>query len=231
MAMTDLLSIGILPVVLTLTAFLLGQQLQQKLKSPILNPILIAVILVLIFLRFTGISVKTYQSGMSSLSWLLTPATICLAVPMYEQFRLLKKNLWAIAAGVSAGSVSCLVMILLFGMAVGFEPVLTVSLLPKSITTAMGMVLAEQNGGIPALSSVAILITGILGNLIGPFLCRILKLTDPISQGVAYGTASHIIGTSKATQIDPLAGAVSSLSLVIAAILTALVFPFLCTFI
>ena len=223
--MHNLLSIALLPVVLTLTAFFLGQRLQKKLKSPLLNPILIAVILVLLFLGITGISVKTYQSGMSSLSWLLTPATVCLAVPMYEQFQLLKKNLPAIAAGVAAGAVSCLVMVLLFGLAVGFEPVLTNSLLPKSITTAIGVVLSEMSGGMPGVTTAAIVFTGIFANIMGSAFCRIFHLTDPIAQGVAFGTAGHVIGTSRANELNPLTGAVSSLSLVVAGLLTAVVLP------
>ena len=223
--MADLLSIGILPVALTLVFFLLGQKLQQKLRSPLLNPILIAVILVLLFLQVSGVSVKTYQTGMSSLSWLLTPATICLAVSMYEQFQLLKKNLWAIAAGVTAGAVSCLVMILLFGMLAGFESVLTVSLLPKSITTAIGVVLSEMSGGMPGVTTAAIVFTGIFANVMGPAFCKLFRLTDPIAQGVALGTSGHVIGTTRANEISPLAGAVSSLSLVVAGLLTAVILP------
>ena len=223
--MTELLSISILPVVLTLTAFLLGQKLQQKLKSPLLNPILTAVILVLVFLGITGISVKTYQSGMSGLSWLLTPATICLAVPMYEQFQLLKRNLPAILAGVAAGTLSCLCMVLLFGILAGFEPVLTASLLPKSITTAIGVVLSEMAGGMPGLTTAAIIFTGIFANVMGSAFCRLFRLTDPIAQGVAFGTAGHVIGTSRANELSPLTGAVSSLSLVVAGLLTAVVLP------
>lgn len=229
--MHNLLSIALLPVVLTLTAFFLGQRLQKKLKSPLLNPILIAVILVLLFLGITGISVKTYQSGMSSLSWLLTPATVCLAVPMYEQFQLLKKNLPAIAAGVAAGAVSCLVMVLLFGLAVGFEPVLTNSLLPKSLTTAIGVVLSEMAGGMPGVTTAAIVFTGIFANIMGSAFCRIFHLTDPIAQGVAFGTAGHVIGTSRANELSPLTGAVSSLSLVVAGLLTAVVLPLFSSFI
>ena len=223
--MTDLLSIPILPLVLTLIAFLAGQRLQQKLKSPLLNPILIALILVLIFLRITGISVKDYQSGMGRISWLLTPATICLAVPMYEQFRLLKRNLPAILAGVAAGAVSCLGMVLLFGLAAGFEPVLTRSLLPKSITTAIGVVLSEMAGGMSGVTTAAIVCTGIFANILGPSFCRIFRLTDPIAQGVAFGTAGHVIATARANELSPLIGAVSSLSLVVAGLLTAAIFP------
>lgn len=225
--MTDLLSIGILPVALTLTAFLLGQQLQKKLKSPILNPILVSVVLVLIFLSLTGMSVSDYKAGMGTLSWLLTPATVCLAVPMYEQFRILKKNLPMILAGVAAGAVSCLVMVILFGILVGFDPVLTISLLPKSITTAIGVVLSEMLGGMPGVTTAAIVFTGIFASIMGPVFCRIFRLTDPVAQGVAFGTAGHVIGTSKANELDPLIGAVSSLSLVVAGLITAVVLPLL----
>ena len=229
--MTDLLSIGILPVALTLTAFLLGQKIQKKLKSPILNPILVSVVIVLIFLALTGMPVSDYKAGMSSLSWLLTPATICLAVPMYEQFQILKKNLPMILAGVAAGAVSCLIMVILFGALVGFDPVLTVSLLPKSITTAIGVVLSEMLGGMPGITTAAIIFTGIFASIMGPIFCRIFRLTDPVAQGVAFGTAGHVIGTSKANELDPLTGAVSSLSLVVAGLITAVVLPLLSNFI
>lgn len=229
--MTELLSIGILPVALTLTAFLLGQKIQQKLRSPLLNPILVSVVLVLVFLSVTGLPVSDYKAGMNSLSWLLTPATICLAVPMYEQFQILKKNLPMILAGVAAGAVSCLIMVILFGALAGFEPVLTISLLPKSITTAIGVVLSEMMGGMTGVTTAAIVFTGIFASIMGPAFCRIFRLTDPVAQGVAFGTAGHVIGTSKANELNPLTGAVSSLSLVVAGLLTAVVLPLLSSFI
>lgn len=229
--MADLLAIGILPLVLTLTAFYAGQKLQQKFRSPLLNPILTAVILVLVFLFATGSSVKTYQSGMTYISWLLTPATVCLAVPMYEQFKLLRKNLPAIAAGVAAGAVSCLVMVLLFAVLCRFSPELTISLLPKSITTAIGVVLSEMSGGMTGVTTAAIVFTGIFANIMGPAFCKWLRITDPIAQGVSFGTAGHVIGTSKANELSPLTGAVSSLSLVVAGLLTAVLFPLVVNFI
>ena len=229
--MTEFLSIAILPVALTLTAFLLGQKIQKKLKSPILNPILISVILVLIFLSLTGMPVADYKAGMSSLSWLLTPATICLAVPMYEQFQILKKNLPMILAGVAAGAVSCLIMVAGFGILVNFESILTVSLMPKSITTAIGVSLSEMLGGMPGVTTAAIVFTGIFASIMGPIFCRIFRLTDPVAQGVAFGTAGHVIGTSKANELNPLTGAVSSLSLVVAGLITAVVLPLLSRFI
>lgn len=223
--MADLLSIGILPVALTLIAFLAGQRLQQKLKSPLLNPILAAVVIVLVFLALTGLPVSDYKAGMGSLSWLLTPATICLAVPMYEQFQVLKKNLPMILAGVAAGAVSCLIVVALFGILVGFDSVLTISLLPKSITTAIGVALSEMMGGMTGVTTAAIVFTGIFASIMGPAFCRLFRLTDPVAMGVAFGTAGHVIGTSKANELSPLTGAVSSLSLVVAGLLTAVVLP------
>ncbi len=229
--MTDLLSIGILPVALTLIAFLAGQRLQQKLKSPLLNPILVSVVIVLAFLGLTGLPVRDYKAGLDSLSWLLTPATICLAVPMYEQLQILKKNLPMILAGVAAGAVSCLIIVALFGILAGFDSVLTISLLPKSITTAIGVALSEMMGGMTGVTTAAIVFTGIFASIMGPAFCRLFRLTDPVAMGVAFGTAGHVIGTSKANELSPLTGAVSSLSLVVAGLLTAVVLPLFAGFV
>ncbi|MBR4990867.1 MAG: LrgB family protein [Oscillospiraceae bacterium] len=229
--MTDLLAISVLPVSLTLITFLAGQKLQKKFRSPLLNPILISVILVLIFLSFTGLPVADYKAGMGTLSWLLTPATICLAVPMYEQFQILKKNLPMILAGVAAGAVSCLIMVAGFGILVNFESILTISLMPKSITTAIGVALSEMMGGMPGVTTAAIVFTGIFASIMGPAFCRLFRLTDEVARGVAFGTAGHVIGTSKANELSPLTGAVSSLSLVVAGLLTAVVLPLFSNFI
>lgn len=227
--MAELLnSVSLLPLVLTIGAYQVGLWCQKKWKSPIANPILIALILVVAVLLLTGIPVDTYQAGTAGVSWLLTPATVCLALPLYEQLKILRRNLPAILVGVAAGTVTSLASILLLSKAFGLDAQMTVSLLPKSITTAMGIVLSEQNGGIAPLSTVAILATGILGSLTGTTLCKLLRLQHPIAQGVAIGTASHVIGTSKANELGDLQGAVSSLSLAVAGILTAVLFPVAC---
>ena len=217
--------IPLFPVVLTIGTFLLGQWCQKKTKLTICNPILIAVALIIGVLLVTGLDVTSFQAGAKPITWLLTPATVCLALPLYEQLKTLKKNLPAILAGIAAGTVTSLLVIGLLCALFALDRTLTVSLLPKSITTAMGMVLSEENGGIGALTTVVIIVTGILGSLVGPGLCKLLKLQDPISQGVALGTASHVIGTSKANEMGQLQGAVSSLSLACAGILTAILFP------
>lgn len=220
----------LLALVLTFGAYQIGLWCRKKVNSPLVNPLLVAVILVAGVLLITDTSVEAYQAGASGIGWVLTPATVCLALPLYEQVKILRKNLPAIIVGVAAGTVTSLVFILLLCFLFGLDRQLSVSLLPKSITTAMGMVLSEQSGGIAALSAAAIIITGILGSLFGDLLCKLLKITDPIAQGVALGTASHVIGTSKANELGSLQGAVSSLSLACAGILTAVLFPIACLF-
>lgn len=229
--MSEFLSgLSLFPLVLTLGAYQVGLWCRKKWNSPLCNPILIAVILVIAVLLLTGVSVETYQEGTGAISWLLTPATVCLALPLYEQLKILRKNLPAILTGVTAGTVTSLVVVLLMCHLFGLDEQISVSLLPKSITTAMGIVLSEQNGGIPALTTAVIIVTGILGSLIGSTLCKVLKLSDPVAQGVAFGTASHVVGTSRANELSPLTGAVSSLSLATAGILTAVLFPIACMF-
>lgn len=225
--MGELLSIGIVPVVLTLLAFQVGQLCQGKFKSPLCNPTLIAVILVAVVLTLTGMDTGTYDAGTKSISWLMTPATISLAIPMYEQFQLLRRNLKAILAGVAAGAAACIVMMLGLGLLFGFNEALIVSLMPKSVTTAIGVSLSELFGGMSAVTTAAIIVTGIFANMMGTTFCRLFRITDPVAQGVAFGTAGHVIGTAKANELSPLTGAVSSLSLVAAGLLTAVLFPVL----
>ena len=228
--MSPLLSIGILPVVLTLFAYQIGVQCQKKFRLSIFNPILIGVIVVLAVLSLIGMDRKSYQEGMKFLSWLMTPATVCLAIPMYEQIQALRKNLKAILAGVAAGTVSCLTMLLVLMLVLKFDRNLAVSLLPKGITTAIGMPLAELYGGTPSIATMGIIFTGIFGNVLGLQFCKWFGITHEIAQGVAFGTGAHVIGTAKANELSPLAGAVSSLSLVVAGLMTALLFPVLTGF-
>ena len=228
--MHELFSIGVFPVLLTLTAFRIGQWCQKKWKKPIFNPTLIGMILVILFLLATGMDTEVYTAGASKMSWLMTPATICLAIPMYEQFRVLKKNLKAIVLGVAAGAVSCLVILLGCGLLLGFDHSIIISLMPKSVTTAIGVPLSELFGGMGAVTTAAIIVTGIVGNMMGVTFCKWFRIIDEGAQGVAFGTSAHGIGTSKAGELSGLSGAVSSLSLVVAGLLTAVLFPILTSF-
>ena len=228
--MTELLSIGILPVVLTLFAYQMGLLCQKKFRLSIFNPILIGMIIVILTLKTTGLGTDAYQEGVKLMSWLMTPATVCLAIPMYEQIQALRQNLKGILAGVLAGAAACLTMLLVFSLMLGFDRNLTISLLPKGITAAIGVSLTELFGGTPSITTLGISVTGICGNMFGTLFCKWFGITDEIARGVAFGTGSHVIGTAKASELSALSGAVSSLSLVVAGLMTALVFPVLVSF-
>ena len=226
--MTQILSqSGFFAVALTVTAFCIGAACQSKWKTAILNPILIGAALVMLTLWVLDIPVQQYQQDCKLLTYLITPATICLAIGFYEQLQKLKKHLRAILIGVTGGTLASLLSVWLLSRLFGFSQVLTVSLLPKSVTSAIGVVLSEQAGGVGALTTAIIIITGIFGNAVGPALSKLFRLRDPISQGVGFGTASHVVGTSRAAEISPLAGAVSSLSLPLAGLITAVILSFL----
>lgn len=223
--------LSLFPLVLTFGAYQVGLWCQKKWKTPLLNPILIAVVLIIGFVLLFDIDLAVYQTGAAGISWLLTPATVCLALPLYKQVQVLKKHLPAIFAGIFAGTVASLVFIFALCKLLSMDNALTISMLPKSITTAIGMVLSDQSGGYGSLTAAAIIVTGILGSLFGSVLCKLFRLTDPIAQGVALGTASHVVGTSRANELGEMQGAVSSLSLAIAGLLTVVLFPLVLYFV
>ena len=224
--MTELLtSIGIWAVVLTLGLYQLGLWLQKKSGLALCNPILIAAAAVICLLLGLDIPNEAYQRGMQSISWLLTPCTVCLAIPLYTQLSALKGNLKAIFLGIGAGTGISIGFVAGLCALFGLDQTMVITLLPKSVTSAMAIALSESGGGIVALTAAAVIVTGVFGNMAGPWLCRLFRITDPVAQGVAYGTAAHVIGTARAREHSELTGAVSSLSLVVAGILTALIFP------
>ena len=224
-------NLSLLPLMVTIGAFMIGLWLKNKVKHPLCNPFFIGVILTGTFLVLSKMPMGTYLAGTEKMTWLITPATVALALPLYEQLKKLKGQLTAILAGVIAGAISSLLMVGITCLLFALPREITVSLLPKSITTAMAMVLAEQSGGISSIAAGGVAITGLVGSLFGPTLCKLFRFKDPIAQGVAYGTASHVIGTSRVMEINPLSGAVSTLSLVVAGVLTAILMPILCAFI
>ncbi len=220
-----LLELPLFSLVLTLAAVQVGAWCQRRWKKPVFNPTAIGAVITALVLVLLKIPAKDYTASVKGLTWLMTPATVALAVPMYEQFQVLKKNIWAILAGVAAGAVCCIAVIALAGPAVCLGRELTVSMLPKSVTTAIAVPLSRDNGGLEGITTAAVLITGILANMTGPWLCKLFGIRNKAAQGVAMGTAGHVIATSRASEMDPLTGAVSSLSLVVAGLLTAVIFP------
>ena len=211
-----------LAVAVSLVSYGIGSWLKKRFKTGLLNPLLVSIVCTILFLFGTGISYDTYNEGAKFLTWLLTPATVSLAIPLYEQWELLKNNAKAVMAGITAGVITSLLTVLLLSMALGLSYEEYVTLLPKSITTAIGMGVSEELGGYVTITVAVIVITGVIGNILGEFICKLFRIKEPISKGLALGTASHAIGTAKAMEIGEIEGAMSSLSIAVAGILTVL---------
>lgn len=208
--------------VLSLLAYEIGLLAKKKFKLAILNPLLLAVLCVIGVLLVFDIDYKQYNEGAKYISYLLTPATVCLAVPLYEQLTLLKQNLKAVLAGILSGVLASLVSVWGLSLLFGLNHEQYVTLLPKSITTAIGMGISEELGGIVTITVASIIITGILGNVIAEFIYKVFKIEHPIAKGLALGTASHAIGTSKAMELGEIEGAMSSLAIAVAGLLTVI---------
>ena len=209
-------------VFISLISYGIGTLLNKKLKLAVFNPLLIAVIIIIAVLVLLDIDYETYNEGAKYISYLLTPATVCLAVPLYEQFELLKEHHKAVIAGIVAGVVTSLCSILLFAVIFSLDRGSYVTLLPKSITTAIGMGVSEKLGGYVALTVAVIIITGILGNMFAESICRIFRITDPVARGVGIGTSAHAVGTARAMQMGEVEGAMSSLYIVVAGLFTVI---------
>ncbi len=217
--LTDSIFFG---AILSLAAYEAGLLLKRRFKLAILNPLLIGIICVMAVLALLHVDYKEYNRGAGYISYFLTPATVCLAVPLYQQVSLLKKNLKAVAAGILSGVLASLISVLALSKLLGLNHQQYVTLLPKSITTAIGMGISEELGGIVTITVAVIIITGILGNMIAEWVCRIFKIREPIAKGLALGTASHAIGTAKAMEMGPVEGAMSSLAIAVAGLLTVI---------
>ena len=207
-------------VTISLVSYMLGMYLKKKFKLGIFNPLLIAIAVTMVILFALNVDYDTYNTGAKYLSWLLTPATVCLAIPLYEQWSLLKQNCKAVMLGLAAGTVTSLGIVLGLSLLCGLDHKEYVTLLPKSITTAIGMGVSEELGGYVTITVAVIVITGVLGNMFGEVICRIFRITEPISKGLAFGASSHAIGTAKAIEIGEIEGAMSSLAIAVSGILT-----------
>lgn len=207
-------------VFLSLGCYMIGQKIRQKTGFAAANPLLIAVLLVMLLLRVFGIDYAAYHQSSKLLSALLTPATICLAVPLYEHLALLKKHRNAILAGIFSGVITSLVVVFVLCLVFRLDHQAYVTLLPKSITSAIGMGISEELGGYVSITVAVIIMTGILGNVTAEAVCRLCKITEPIARGVAIGTSSHAIGTARAMELGQIEGAMSSLSIVVSGLLT-----------
>jgi len=217
-------------LILSIGLFALSVKIKQKFKLAILNPLLVSTILCVLVLSILDIPYDTYNKSASMLSYLLTPATVCLAIPMYKQLKLLKDNLVAVIAAITAGTCCSLLSILIMGKLFSLSNEHIITLLPKSITTAIGMGVSEEAGGIVTLTVAGIIITGILGNMIAESIFRIFHIDHPIARGLALGTSAHAVGTAKALELGEIEGAMSSLSICVAGILTVILVPIVNSF-
>jgi len=207
-------------VAVSLVAYEVGLLLRRKFALALLNPLLIAICCVILFNKSLGIPYQEYYEGAKYLSYLLTPATVALAVPLYRQLTLLRKNWLAIVCGLGAGIIAGGLGILALSVLFGLDHQLYVTLLPKSVTTAIGMELSRELGGVVAITTAVIIVTGIVGNVIGEFVFSLFRIKHPIAKGLALGNAAHAIGTAKAMELGEVEGAMSSLAIAVAGILT-----------
>ena len=209
-------------VAVSLLSYGLGTALKKKFKWAIFNPLLIAIAVTIVFLAVTRMDYSVYYESAKYLSWLLTPATVCLAVPLYEKLELLKKNWKAVMAGILSGVLTTLLSVLGLSVLFALSHEEYVTFLPKSITTAIGMGISEELGGQVTLTVAVIILTGILGNMAAPAICRLFRITEPIAKGVAIGTSAHAMGTAKAMEMGEVEGAMSGLSIAVSGLLTVI---------
>jgi predicted murein hydrolase (TIGR00659 family) len=223
--MRELFSEPVFGVLISIIAYEIGLYINKKTKLSIFNPLLIAMILIIILLKRSHISYGTYSNGGQLISFFLGPATVVLAVPLYKKFSLFKENALPIIVGIIAGAVSGMLCVFGLSKLFGLSDIFIKSLLPKSITTPIGMVVSKQIGGMPSVTVVAIILTGIIGSVIGPVLNKVFKINDKVAMGIAMGNASHAVGTAKALEIGETEGAMSGLTIGLAGIITVFLAP------
>ncbi len=207
-------------VFLCLGAYFLAVRINRRWKSPLTNPLLLAAACVIAVLVLCRVDYTVFRDSAGPLSYLLTPATVSLAIPLYRQLEQLRRHARAIVLGVLSGVLTSGLSILAMSALFGLSHAHYVTLLPKSVTTAIGMSLSSELGGAAAITVTAIVVTGILGNCMAVFLCRLFRITEPVARGIAIGTASHALGTSKAIELGEVEGAMSGLSIAMAGLMT-----------
>lgn len=199
--------------------------LYDRLRHPLLNPLLWSILSIIGLICLKSFSYPTYESGTKAISFFLGPATVVLAVPMYRQRGQLIEAWKPILSGIAVGVISSALSLTLLGIAFGVDRKMLMSLMPKSVTTPIGISIAQMIGGIPALSVVSIVLTGIIGAMIAPSLLSIFRIDHPVAKGIGIGASTHVIGTSKAIEMGQIEGAMSSLSIALAGVATYVFLP------
>lgn len=212
-------------LIVTLGGFFLGLSLYKRYPIPLFTPLLVSIIVIILSLKIFHVDYSTYKAQSYPLSYLLTPSTICLAIPLYRQFELVKKNWRAIAAAIAAGTASNVLIVWLVALIFHLEHTEYVTFLTKSITTAIGIGVTEELGGNVPIACAVIATSGVVGNALGDRVLRLCRLYEPIAQGLGIGVASHAIGTARALELGETQGAFSGLAIVLTGLLTVLIAP------
>ncbi len=212
-------------VFISISGYALGLYIKKKFKSMLFNPLLISIIFVILFLLFGEISYESYNSSAKYLSYLLTPATVCLAVPLYRRLSILKRYPVAILAGLLSGVLASILSVYLLSRLLAFDKELFVTLVPKSVTTAIGMSLAEEMGGNGSVAAAVIVVTGVFGNITADGILKLFRITHPVARGLAIGCSAHAVGTSRAIEMGETEGAMSSLAIAVCGLMTVILAP------
>lgn len=223
----ELTALPMFGIALTITTYAFGVWLNRKARTPLVNPLLISVILIVCVLLVFRIPYENYQSGGQMIELFLGPATAALAVKIYEQFELFKKNWLPIFAGAAVGAGASILCVTLMCRMFSLDEVLVASMMPKSVTTAIAVPLSVQNGGDASITVAAVIFTGILGAVFAPALIRLFRISDPVEAGIAIGTNSHALGTAKAIEIGDVEGAMSGIAIGIAGAITVVYMIFI----
>lgn len=221
----SILNTPLFGLILTILAFHIGLFIFKKTKLPIFNPLLIGIIITMGIISFFKIPLDYFRKGGDYLTFLLAPATISLALPLYRQLDKLKKNFFPIIIGSIVGATTAIISIIILGKILKIDNVLLISFMPKSITTPLGIELSKVLGGVPAITIFAIVVTGITGNIFAPIVCKHFRIKNSVARGIGIGISSHAVGTSKALEMGEIEGAMSALSIVISGIITFIIAP------
>lgn len=223
--MRELFSTPLFGITISLLTFEFGTYLYNRTKVALFNPLLISQSLIILFLLKFNISIEAYNKGGQLISFFLAPATVILAVPLYKKIKLLKANAFAIITGITVGAIFGMISIAMLGKLFGLDALFKNSMFPKSVTLPIGLEVSAQLGGLPAITVAATIITGIFGAIAAPFICKLFRITDKVALGVSIGTASHALGTTKAIELGETEGAMSSLSIGVAGLITVILAP------
>lgn len=225
--MIELLNSPLFGICLTIVAYIIGMEIYKKFRFPILNPILIALIIIIPILLYFKIPLETYKKGGDLISFFLAPATVVLAVPLYKKINLLKQHFIPILGGIVVGVLTSILSCVFIGKILKMDLGLIRSSLPKSVTTPIAIELSRQVEGFIPITIVMVMITGMTGAILAPFICKIFKIENKIAQGIAIGTSSHAVGTSRAIEMGETEGAMSGLAIGVAGIFTVFILPLL----